>query len=103
MGPALVVRNAEFAGAAFANVDGPAVFGRRLPRWEIAGVNLYETASYVVRGWAPIVGARAVVRNAECGPVAELVGAHQSWVHMGLSAMRSLNRSRVVVGALLVE
>ena len=50
MGPALIVRNAEFAGAAFSNVDGPAVFDRCLPRWEIAGVNLYETASYIVRG-----------------------------------------------------
>ena len=119
----------SFVGAAFANVDGPAVFGDCLPRWENSAlcVNFYETASYVVRGRAPIVGAGAVVRkaecgprsivrgyapmmgaagvvrNAECGPGAEFVGANQSWVHLGLSAMRSLNRSRVVVGALLVE
>ena len=39
-----------FAGAAFVNVDGPAIFGRCLPRWEIAGVNFCETASYMVRG-----------------------------------------------------
>ena len=58
----------SFAGAVFVNVDGPAVLGCCLPRWDIAGVNFCETASYVVRGWAPIVGAGAVVRNAECGP-----------------------------------
>ena len=68
MGTVVVVRNAEFARAAFVNVDEPAVFGRCSPRWENSGVNFYETASYVVRGWAPIVGAGAVVRNAECGP-----------------------------------
>ena len=39
-----------FAAAAFVSVDGPAVFDRCLPRWEIADVNLYETASYIVRG-----------------------------------------------------
>ena len=39
-----------FAAAAFANVDERAVFGDCLPRWEIAGVNFYETASYIVRG-----------------------------------------------------
>ena len=50
MGPALVVRNAEFAGAGFVSVDERAVFGRCLPRWEIACDNLYETASYIVRG-----------------------------------------------------
>ena len=50
MGPALVVRNAEFAGAGFVNVDGPAILGCCLPRWEIASVNFYETASYIVRG-----------------------------------------------------
>ena len=108
MGPALVVRNAEFGGAGLlsvvlVSVDERVAFGRCLPRWENSGVNFCETASYVVRGWAPIVGAGAVVRNAECGPGAELVGPHQSWVHLGLSAMRSLNRARVVVGALLVE
>ena len=50
MGPALVVRNAEFAGAVFVNVDGPAVFSRCFPRWKNSGVNFYETASYMVRG-----------------------------------------------------
>ena len=45
-----------------------------MPRWEIASVNFYETASYIVRGRAPIVGAGAVVRNAEFG------GAGLSWV-----------------------
>ena len=93
----------SFAGAGFVNVDGPAFFGCCLPRWENSGVNFCETASYVVRGWAPVVGAGAVVRNAECGPGGELVGAHQSWVHLGLSAMRSVDRTWVVVGALLVE
>ena len=39
-----------FAGAAFVSVDERAVFGRCLPRWEIAGVNFCETASYMVRG-----------------------------------------------------
>ena len=57
-----------FAAAAFVNVDERAVFGRCLPRWEIACDNFYETASYVVRGWAPVVVAGAVVRNADCGP-----------------------------------
>ena len=90
-------------------------------------VNFYETASYMVRGYAPVVGAGAVVRNAEfgprsivrgyapmmgaavvvrnaeCGPGAELVGAHQSWVRVWLSAMRSRARPQVFVGALLVE
>ena len=74
MGAGVIVRNAEFgpvpgfvgvdpplvfpwlsamrscAGAVFVNVDGPPVFGGCLPRWEIAGVNFYETASHVVRG-----------------------------------------------------
>ena len=39
-----------FAGAAFVNGDDPAVFGDCLPRWEIAGVNFCETASYMVLG-----------------------------------------------------
>ena len=39
-----------FAAAGFVNIDERAVFGRCLPRWENSGVNLYETASYVVRG-----------------------------------------------------
>ena len=55
------------------------------------------------RGCAPMMGAAVVVRIAECGPGAELVGAHQSWVHLGLSAMRSRARPQVFVGALLVE
>ena len=38
-----------FAGAVFVNVDGPAVFDGCLSRWEIAGVNFCETASYMVR------------------------------------------------------
>ena len=57
-----------FAAAAFVSVDERAVFGRCLPRWEIACDNFYETASYVVRGRAPVVGAGAVVRNAELHP-----------------------------------
>ena len=40
-----------------------------MPRWEIAGVNFYETASYRVGGLAPIVGAAVVVRQAESGHV----------------------------------
>ena len=64
----------SFAGAAFVSVDDPPVFDRCLPRWEIAGVNFYETASYMVRGSAPIVGAAVVVRNAECGRDKEFVG-----------------------------
>ena len=40
----------SFAGAVFVNVDEPAVFGDCLPRWDIAGVNFCETASYMVRG-----------------------------------------------------
>lgn len=39
-----------FAGAAFVSVDGPPIFGRCLPRWEVAGVSFYETASYMVHG-----------------------------------------------------
>ena len=66
----------SFVGAAFVSVDERVVFDRCFPRWEIAGVNLYETASYVVRGRAPIVGADAVVRNAEFAGAA-FVGAHQ--------------------------
>ena len=83
-----------FAAAGFVSVDERAVFGCCLPRWENSAlcVNFYETASYMVRGRAQVVGAGAVVRNAECGPGAELVGPHQSWVHLGLSAMRSLTR-----------
>lgn len=40
----------SFAGAVFVNVDGRAVLGCCLPRWENSGVNFCETASYVVRG-----------------------------------------------------
>ena len=40
----------SFAGAAFVSVDGPAVFGCCLPRWEIASVSFYETVCYMVRG-----------------------------------------------------
>ena len=57
-----------FAGAAFVNVDDPAIFGRCLPRWENMTVNFYERASQVVRGWAPIMGLALVVRDADCGP-----------------------------------
>ena len=38
-----------FAGAVFVNVDERAVFGGCLSRCGIAGVNFYETASYMVR------------------------------------------------------
>ena len=60
----------SFAGAVFVNVDGRAVLGCCLPRWENSAlcVNLYETASYMVRGQAAAVVAGAVVRNADCGP-----------------------------------
>ena len=116
-----------FAAAAFVSVDERVVFGRCLPRWEIARfvstftrppatwsvgmhrllvqaqLSAMRSCTPGFRGCAPMMGAAVVVRNAECGPGAELVGAHQSWVHLGLSAMRSLNRSRVVVSALLVE
>ena len=50
MGGAVVVRNAESGGAVLVEVDERAVFGCCSPRWEIAGVNFYETASHVVRG-----------------------------------------------------
>ena len=117
-----------FAAAAFASVDERAVFGRCLPRWEIARfvstftrppatwfvgghpllvqAQLSAMRSLVgpgFRGYAPMMGAAMVVRNAECGPGAELVGAHQSWVPLWLSAMRSRARPQVFVGALLVE
>ena len=118
----------SFVGAAFVSVDERAVFGRCLPRWEIARfvstftrppatwsvgkhrllvqAQLSAMRSLVgpgFRGCAPMMGAAVVVRNAECGPGAELVGAHQSWVPPWLSAMRSVDRTWVVVGALLVE
>ena len=66
-----------FAGAAFVNVDDPAIFGRCLPRWENMTVNFYERASQVVRGWAPIMGLALVVRDAESNPGKDLVGVHQ--------------------------
>ena len=81
MGPALVVRNAEFAGAAFANVDDRAVFGDCLPRWEIA--------RFVSTFTRP--------------PATLSVGRHPLLVFPVLSAMRSVDRTWVVVGALLVE
>ena len=68
MGATVVVRNADLRRAGFVTVDERAAFGRCLPRWEIAGVNFYEKASYVVRGWAPMMGAGVVVRNAGIHP-----------------------------------
>ena len=83
------------AGAAFVNVDDRAVFGRCLPRWEIARfvststrppatwsvgkhrllvqAQLSAMRSLVgpgcgIGGCAPIMGASGVVRNAESGP-----------------------------------
>ena len=81
------------AGAAFVNVDDRAVFGRCLPRWEIARfvstftrppatwsvgkhrllvqAQLSAMRSLVgpgFRGCAPMMGAAVVVRNAESGP-----------------------------------
>ena len=50
MGRLLLSAMRLFAGAAFASVDDPAILGRCLPRWEIAGVNFCETASYMVLG-----------------------------------------------------
>ena len=64
VGALVVVRNADVHRAGLVKADESAVFGGCLPRWEIAGVNSYETASHVVRGEAPIVGAYGVVRNA---------------------------------------
>ena len=40
----------SFAGAVFVNVDGRAVLGCCLPRWDIADVNFCETASYMALG-----------------------------------------------------
>ena len=82
-----------FAAAAFVSVDERAVFGRCLPRWEIARfvstftrppatwsvgkhpllvqAQLSAMRSLVgpgFRGCAPMMGASVVVRNAECGP-----------------------------------
>ena len=71
------------------------------PHWHVASRRVISPRGF--HGCAPMMGAVVVVRNAECGPGAELVGAHQSWVHLGLSAMRSVDRTWVVVGALLVE
>ena len=69
MGATVVVRNTDHHRVGFVTVDERAAFGRCLPRWEIAGVNFYEKASYVVRGCAPIMGAGVVVRNAESNQV----------------------------------
>ena len=81
-----------YAAAAFANVDDRAVFGRCLPRWEIARfvstftrppatwsvgkhrllvqaqLSAMRSCTPGFRGCAPMMGAAVVVRNAECGP-----------------------------------
>ena len=77
-----MVRNADVRGGGFLSVDERAVFGRCLPRWENSAlcVNFYETASYVVRGRAPIVGAGAVVRNAELHPGLSWVRANDGCI-----------------------
>ena len=91
----------SFAGAGFVSVDERVVFGRCLPRWEIARfvstftrppatwsvgmhrllvqaqLSAMRSCTPGFRGCAPMMGAAVVVRNAECGPGAELVGVHQ--------------------------